>query len=76
MKLITVLIYIMVPMASATSKTFKVFHNPVDPTVLGSRQGQEANPVGGAYHNGTGGGNVYALTICVRFQVSLSIRLN
>ena len=70
MKLITAFIHIMVPMASTTSKTFKVFHNPVDPTVLGSGQGQEANPMGGAYHNGTGDGNVDALTICVRFQVS------
>ena len=50
----SVLIYIMVAMASATSKTFKVFHNPVDPTMLGSRQSQEANLLGGAYYNGTG----------------------
>ena len=74
MMLFSVLIYIMVPMASATAKNFKVFHNPVDPTVL--RQSQVANLPGGAYHNGTGDGNVNAVTVCVRFQVSLALKFS
>ena len=46
------------------AKTLKVFHNPFDPTDYTQR------PKGGAQHIGKGDGNVDALTICVRFQVS------
>ena len=43
------------------AKTFKVFHNTLDPAVFGT--------TGGAHHNATGEGNVDALSICIRFQV-------
>ena len=50
---------------SAAGKTFKVFHNTLDPAVFGT--------AGGAHLiNATGSGHVEALTICVRFQVQRS----
>ena len=49
----------------ANAKIFKVFHNTFDPAVFGTK--------GGAHHNGTGEGNVDALTVCNRFQVQCSL---
>ena len=50
----------------ANAKTFKVFHNTLDPAVFGT--------TGGAHHNATGDGIVDALSICIRFQV-MSLKL-
>ena len=49
-----------------TAQTLRVFQNTFDPSVYVSGQ------KGGAHHIGEGDGNVDALTICVRFQVSSS----
>ena len=54
----------LLPLIFATlvdAKTFKVFHNTLDPAVFGT--------TGGAHHNATGDGKVDALSICIRFQV-------
>ena len=48
----------------ASAKTFKVFHNTLDPSVFGT--------TGGAHLiNATGDGHIEALTICIRFQGGL-----
>ena len=64
MKVIT-FVYMVAPLVYA--KTLKVFHNTFDPALVWSGA---QRPKGGAHHIGEGDGNVDALTICVRFQVS------
>ena len=59
----------MLPLIFATlvdAKTFKVFHNTLDPAVFGT--------TGGAHHNTTIDGKEDAISICVRFQV-VSVQL-
>ena len=55
--------------AAVTGRTFRVFHNTLDPAVFGT--------AGGAHLvNATGSGFVDALTICVRFQVQRSMLMS
>ena len=52
----------------STAKTFKVFHNTLDPSVFGT--------IGGLRLNETGDGYVTALTMCLRFQGQYSKKLS
>ena len=58
MRIIIIFLALMTPPSSA--RTFKVFHNTLDPSVFGT--------IGGLRLNETGDGYVTALTMCLRFQ--------
>ena len=68
MAVIFTLIFFLIAKMSSAARTFRVFHNTLDPAVFGT--------AGGAHLvNATGSGHVDALTICVRFQVQFSPQL-
>ena len=52
----------------SSGRTFKVFHNTLDPSVFGT--------TGGLRLNETGDGYVTALTMCIRFQGQNSKKLS